>query len=109
MLKTGGILAMVEALTISISKTKVIINAATALRQPGSSLKPITYAVAFEKGYTPATLLMDVKRIFMRETLVRLITKPVNYDGKYRGPVQLRFCLGNSLIFGRKNCLLWWA
>jgi len=39
--KTGGILAMVGALTISISKTKVIYNAATALRQPGSSLKQL--------------------------------------------------------------------
>ena len=36
-------------------------NTTLANRQPGSSLKPIIYATAFEKGYSPATLLMDVK------------------------------------------------
>lgn len=70
-------------------------NAALSHRQPGSSVKPITYAVAFEKGYTPATLVMDVKTSFGTQGDKEYT--PVNYDGKFRGPTQLRFALGNSL------------
>lgn len=95
--KTGGILAMVGSVDYFDIENEGNFNAATALRQPGSSLKPITYAVAFEKGYTPATLLMDVKTDFYSGDTGAPDYKPVNYDGKYRGPVQLRFALGNSL------------
>jgi penicillin-binding protein 1C len=70
-------------------------NAAVARRQPGSAVKPITYALAFEKGYTPATTLMDVKTAFPVKD--QSDYEPVNYDGKFRGPVQLRFALANSL------------
>lgn len=70
-------------------------NTALALRQPGSSIKPITYALAFEKGYTPATVLMDTKTVFPKQGETDYT--PVNYDGKFRGPVQLRFTLANSL------------
>ena len=70
-------------------------NAAVSRRQPGSAVKPITYALAFEKGYTPATMLMDVKTVFPVKDQADY--EPVNYDGKFRGPVQLRFALANSL------------
>lgn len=70
-------------------------NAATSNRQPGSAVKPITYALAFEKGYTPATTLMDVKTSFPVKDQADYT--PVNYDGKFRGPIQLRFGLANSL------------
>ena len=53
------------------------------------------YATAFEKGYTPATMVMDVKTDFPNGA--GGMYTPVNYDGKFRGPVQLRFALGNSL------------
>ena len=69
-------------------------NASLGLRQPGSTIKPVTYATALEKGYTPATLLMDVKTTF--PTKGQPDYTPVNYDGKFHGPVQLRFSLGNS-------------
>lgn len=69
-------------------------NASLGLRQPGSTIKPITYATALEKGYTPATMLMDVKTTFPTKGQPDYI--PVNYDGKFHGPVQLRFSLGNS-------------
>ena len=69
-------------------------NAAVARRQPGSAVKPITYALAFEKGYTPATMLMDVKTSFPIKDQPDY--EPVNYDGKFRGPVQLRYALANS-------------
>ena len=71
-------------------------NTAFAKRQPGSSLKPIIYAEAFEKGFTPATLLMDVKTNFQSGSADKPYA-PANYSGKYQGPVQIRFALGNSL------------
>ncbi len=95
--ETGGILAMVGSVDYFDTENDGNFNAATALRQPGSSLKPITYAVAFEKGYTPATLVMDVKTGFQTGVPGEAEYVPVNYDGEYRGPVQLRFALGNSL------------
>ena len=64
-------------------------------RQPGSSIKPVMYATALEQGYTAATLIMDTKTVFPNQGGKDYI--PVNYDGKYHGPVQLRFALGNSL------------
>lgn len=72
-------------------------NVATSnTRQPGSSMKPIIYAAALEKGYTAATLLMDTKTDFPVVGTPPIYT-PLNYDGKFRGPVQVRFALGNSL------------
>lgn len=94
--KTGAILAMVGSADYFDEKNDGNFNAATqGIRQPGSALKPVMYATAFEKGYTPATLLMDVKTEFPGGDGEPY--KPVNYDGKYRGPVQVRFALGNSL------------
>jgi len=95
--KTGGILAMVGSVDYFDTENDGNFNAATSFRQPGSSLKPITYAVAFEKGYTPATLVMDAKTDFPTGVPGEKDYSPVNYDGEYRGPVQLRFALGNSL------------
>ena len=69
-------------------------NAATGKRQPGSTIKPITYGLAFEKGYTPSTVIMDLQTTFPDQGDKEYI--PVNYDGEYRGPTQLRFALANS-------------
>ena len=95
--KTGGILVMVGSKDYFDTDNDGNFNTATAPRQPGSSLKPVMYAVAFEKGYTPATLVMDVKTDFPVIDPTDPVYTPVNYDGKFRGPVQLRFALGNSL------------
>lgn len=95
--KTGGILSMVGSVDYFDLENDGNFNVATSPRQPGSSLKPITYSVALEKGYTPSTLLMDVPTEFPVIDPTTPIYKPVNYDGKYRGPVQMRFALGNSL------------
>ena len=73
------------------------VNLSTSERQPGSSMKPVVYAAAFEKGLNPATMLMDVKTDFPSGDPSNPTYSPVNYDGKYNGPVQLRFALGNSL------------
>lgn len=72
------------------------VDVALSNRQPGSSLKPVIYSVAFEHGYTPATAVMDVQTNF-KATASDPDYIPVNYDGKYHGLIQLRFALGNSL------------
>lgn len=93
--KTGEILAMVGSYDFNDEKFGKF-NAALGLRQPGSAIKPITYATAFEKGYTPATVLMDVSTEFSSGATGDTPYRPVNYDGKFRGPMQVRFALGNS-------------
>ncbi|TXG76500.1 penicillin-binding protein [Candidatus Dojkabacteria bacterium] len=93
--KTGQVLAMVGSKDYFDVKNDGNFNVAIANRQPGSSLKPIIYATAFQKGYTPATMLMDVKTDFPNGQGGMYV--PVNYDGKFRGPTQVRFALGNSL------------
>lgn len=65
------------------------------LRQPGSSIKPVTYATALKKGYTAATLLYDTPTVFPVIDQEDYI--PVNYDGKFHGPMQMRFALGSSI------------
>lgn len=67
------------------------------LRQPGSSIKPITYAAAFKKGYTASTLLLDVDTKYPSGDLAKPEYNPKNYDSKFRGPIQLRFALANSI------------
>ncbi|MBI5123736.1 transglycosylase domain-containing protein [Candidatus Roizmanbacteria bacterium] len=92
--KTGEILAMLGSYDFNDEKFGKF-NAALGLRQPGSAMKPFTYGLAFEKGYTPSTVFMDVKTTFPDQGGKEYT--PENYDGKFRGPVQLRFALGNSI------------
>lgn len=95
--KNGEILAMVGSKDYFDKTNDGNFNVAISdTRQPGSSLKPVVYATAFENGYTAATMLMDVKTEFPGGAGQPPYV-PVNYDGKFRGPVQLRFALGNSL------------
>ncbi len=95
--KTGEILAMVGSKDYFSEDIDGNFNVVTqADRQPGSSMKPIIYAKALEKGYTASTMLMDTKTEFVTDGASEPYN-PVNYDGKFRGPVQMRFALGNSL------------
>lgn len=94
--KNGDILAMVGSKDYFAKDYDGQVNVAMALRQPGSALKPFTYATGFKAGYTPATVIMDVATEFPGG-VGQPPYKPVNYDGKYRGPVQIRFALGNSI------------
>ncbi|MBI3092848.1 MAG: PBP1A family penicillin-binding protein [Candidatus Levybacteria bacterium] len=66
-----------------------------ALRQPGSAIKPVTYATALERGYTAASLIMDTQVVFPNQGQEDY--KPKNYDEKFHGPLQLRFALGSSI------------
>ncbi|HET7098774.1 MAG TPA: PBP1A family penicillin-binding protein [Patescibacteria group bacterium] len=94
--ETGEILSMVGSKNFLATDYDGQVNVTTSLRQPGSSFKPFTYVTGFKKGYTPATLLMDVPTTFPGGVGQPDYT-PVNYDGKYRGPIQVRYALGNSI------------
>lgn len=95
--QTGEILAMVGSKDYFDSDIGGQFNVVTdGLRQPGSSIKPITYLAMIQKGYNPASMLMDVQTTFNRNDKEEPYT-PKNYDGKFRGPVSLRESLGSSL------------
>ncbi len=68
-------------------------NAAVARRQPGSALKPFTYALALERGYSPASLLPDLKTAVPTDNGD---FTPENYDRTFHGPVRLRQALACS-------------
>lgn len=96
---TGEILAMVGSKDYAATDSSGLqFNVAIqALRQPGSSIKPITYAAFFAKGYTPSTVLMDVDTKYPSGKKDEKEYNPKNYDLKYRGPMQMRYALGNSI------------
>ncbi|HJS18310.1 MAG TPA: transglycosylase domain-containing protein [Anaerolineales bacterium] len=97
---TGEILAMVGSPDFNNEAISGQINMAdSSTRQPGSSIKPINYVAAFEKGWTPATLIWDVPSEFPpsgNPEDPRAPYVPVNYDGRSHGPVTLRTALANS-------------
>lgn len=96
--KNGEILAMVGSKDYFDEENDGNFNVAySGERQPGSSLKPIIYAKGLEKGYTLATVLMDVKTDFPTDDPTLPIYTPGNYSGKFTGPMQVRFALGNSI------------
>ncbi len=64
-------------------------------RQPGSALKPFTYALAFEEGFSPSTVLPDVPSHFPTAE-AGVVYAPRNYDGQYRGPLRVRAALAGS-------------
>ncbi len=92
--KTGGILAMVGSRDYFDSTREGNVNVTVALRQPGSSIKVVTYAAALEKGLTAASILDDSAIVYPQ--IGGPAYAPVNYDGKFHGFVPLRYALGNS-------------
>ena len=97
--QTGEILAMVGSADFNNEAISGQVNMSVAPRQPGSSIKPLTYTAAFEKGWTPATLIWDVESEFPPSgdpNDTREPYKPVNYDRKFHGPVRVRTALGSS-------------
>jgi penicillin-binding protein 1A len=89
---TGRVLAMVGGFSFDQSQFN---RATQALRQPGSSFKPIVYAAALDNGYTPSTIVMDAP-IEIDMGAGGGIWKPENYGGKFFGPSTLRFGLEQS-------------
>ena len=105
--KTGQILTMIGSRDYFDKDIDGNFNVATASRQPGSSFKPFIYATAFNKGFTPDTVLFDLSTEFQTtcDPYGKALPghsqgdcyKPDNYDGKYRGPMKLRDALGQSI------------
>lgn len=94
--KTGQILSMVGSRDFSNDEIDGQFNVATlGLRQPGSSFKPFVYTAAFELGYTPDTVIYDVKTNFDMRSGGDYT--PKNYDGKEHGLVTIRKALQGSL------------
>jgi len=98
--RTGEILSMVGSADFHNAEISGQVNMAlTQTRQPGSAIKPLTYLAAFEKDWTPGTLIWDVPASFPpsgdpNDTNPRY--EPVNYDGRFHGPVTVRDALANS-------------
>lgn len=91
---TGEILAMLGSLDYFNSAIAGQVNIAISPRQPGSSIKPLTYVTAMEKGWTTADVLWDTPMVLDMgggETM-----SPRNYDGYFHGPVLFRDALANS-------------
>jgi membrane peptidoglycan carboxypeptidase len=117
--KTGQILAMVGSKNYDAEsypkgcvpgKTCLFepyVNVTISPRQPGSSFKPFAYAKAFQRGFTPDTMVFDLKTEFNSYCSSDATQKkdqyglecyhPKNYDGKFRGPISLRSSLAQSL------------
>lgn len=92
---TGEILSMVGSVDYYATGSGAF-NVTTALRQPGSSIKPINYAIGIDrKLVTPGTMFLDIPTCFTAGGQSGSYC-PVNYDGQFHGPVQLRMALGNS-------------
>lgn len=95
--QNGEILAMVGSRDYNNKEIGGEYNVVVdGLRQPGSSIKPLTYLALLRKGYTPASMLMDVPTTFQATDNDKPY-EPGNYDGTFRGPVTVRNSLGSSL------------
>jgi penicillin-binding protein 1A len=89
---TGRVLAMVGGFSYDQSQFN---RATQALRQPGSSFKPIVYATALDNGYTPSSLILDAP-IEIDQGPGLAAWKPENYENNFYGPSTLRFGLEHS-------------
>jgi penicillin-binding protein 1A len=87
----GALRALVGGLSFSRSKFN---RAIQAQRQPGSSFKPFLYSAAFERGYTPASIVLDAPVVF--QDRVGHVWRPQNDDGKFSGPMRMREALVQS-------------
>lgn len=91
----GQILAMVGSVDYYDKTIDGEVNVTLAPRQPGSALKPIVYAAAMQRGWTPATVIWDTPVTFSLPG--GGVYAPRNYDDRWHGPQRLRMALANSL------------
>ena len=92
---TGEILAMIGSKNYFDDKIDGQVNVTTSLRQPGSSIKPLNYAVGLLRGWTAGTMFLDIPTCFNVNGQKSYC--PKNYDNSFRGPVSMRQSLANSL------------
>ncbi len=92
---TGEILALVGSLDFEDEAISGQINMAAQPRQPGSTIKPLVFLSAMQRGWTPATLIWDVETEFPDGANPTPYV-PKNYDDEFHGPMRLRPALGNS-------------
>ena len=88
----GAIMALVGGFDFGGSKFNRVTQ---AMRQPGSSFKPIIYSSALESGFTPASIINDAPVVF-DDTALEATWRPENYSGKFYGPTRLREALYRS-------------
>jgi membrane carboxypeptidase/penicillin-binding protein PbpC len=106
---SGAILAMVGSPDFNNEEISGQINNVISWNQPGSAIKPILYTAALEgrdatNYYTPATILWDVP---VQYGVAPNAYSPVNFDGRFRGPVALRAALQNSYNVPAVKTLEW--
>jgi 1A family penicillin-binding protein len=98
--QTGEILAMLGSVNYDDETIDGHVNVALSPQQPGSAIKPLTYAAAMspdEQGlvsWTAADILWDVETEYPQAD--GQTYSPVNYDGRFHGPIRLRDALANS-------------
>lgn len=90
--RNGKVLAMVGGKNFWESQFN---RATQAVRQPGSAFKPLVYLAALQNGKTPQSIVTDEPRVYKGD--LGKIWVPTNYDGRYHGPVTLKFALAKSL------------
>ncbi|MBP9817951.1 transglycosylase domain-containing protein [Candidatus Shapirobacteria bacterium] len=94
----GQVLAMVGSRGFYSDKTDGQFNVVTqGLRQPGSSIKPVVYLTSIRKGMTASTMIMDTPVIFPSTSSGQKDYVPQNYNGKFNGPMALRYAFANSI------------
>lgn len=92
---SGEVLAMVGSADFGDERISGQVNVARSPRQPGSAIKPLLYALAFDENLiSPASVLWDIPVVY--DLGNGLQYKPTNYDGKFHGPVTVRTALANS-------------
>ena len=89
---SGGILAWVGSPDFFEARSGQV-DMVISPRQPGSALKPFLYGLAFDHGYTPASILPDVATVYQTSGGPYA---PRNYDRRFRGPVRAREALASS-------------
>lgn len=90
--RTGEVRALIGGRDFRASKFNRVTQ---ARRQPGSVFKPFLYAAALERGWTPASVLLDTP--VEVDTGSDELWRPVNFSGDFSGPVSLRYALANSI------------
>ena len=93
---SGEVLSMVGSKGFFDEDIDGEVNVVTRLRQPGSSIKPLVYATAFDEGYTPSYVLMDTVTEFPGKD-ENTPYEPKNYDGEEHGLLHLRDALASSI------------